>query len=249
MKVYHGTSAKCVPSILQDGLLPREDTGTSNWEIESADDRVYVTTAYGPYFAMHAADAEERMALIEIDLERLAEVVDFDFAMLPDEDFLEQTSRNQDFSDQPWMSELEDAGDMRGRTAWFRENAYRFSHEWEKSLKYLGTAAIVGDVPPDAISRVSTFSADATTGNRYATLIAQDPSIFLANYAIAGEKYRALTEWFMGEEVTRQLAERIVFYGLVQLNEDSNPIAKAFRQNIEKAHKALLDRSVHVQNF
>lgn len=55
MKLYHGTSSIYLDSILENGLLPRKDTGNSNYEVqdvwganyglESYFDRVYLTNS------------------------------------------------------------------------------------------------------------------------------------------------------------------------------------------------------------
>jgi len=53
-------------------------------------------------------------------------------------------------------------------------------------------------VPPEAITKIVTFDPKSNSAVFVATL---DPTITLANYKYCGEKYRALTGWFFGEEI------------------------------------------------
>lgn len=205
MMLYHGTAARNVPDILKRGIVPRGDATKSNWDVESARDRVYLTTVYAPYFAHCAADDGEDAAILEIDTDQINPGL-----FVPDEDFLEQASRGKDFEDVPWAEELAALGnDMTKRTHWFRDHIELFQHSWELSIKTLGTVAVAAGVPADAIRRVSRFS---PSKNKAAWMQSLDPSITLMNYRFVGDKYRALTEWFMGAPVTPELVGRVTFY-------------------------------------
>ena len=207
MLLYHGTSEEVAKIALKEGLKPRRETGRqSNWEhtIASNPDNIYMTHCYAPYFAMCAAGAEEechpslhpmRWAIIEIDTDKLLEDGG---CFLPDEDFLEQTSRNRE-------EDIEALGmeetTMEERTHWFRENLHLFQSAWEDSVKYLGNCCFRGYIPPEAITRVSFFDA---ASNPAMGMMATDPSITLLNHAICSEKYIALTKWMMGDDVQAQ---------------------------------------------
>src|ERR1700684_841156 len=80
MKLYHGCSAKDLPSIMNKGLSPRRDN-QSNWKKNpSRPDMVYLTVAYPFYYAL----CQEGFAgVVEIDARGLDRRRFF-----PDEDFL-----------------------------------------------------------------------------------------------------------------------------------------------------------------
>jgi len=197
MKLYHGTTATVARKAITEGLLPRFFTGNEgNWKatIESSVDRVYLTSAYAPYFAMAATNENEDLwGIVEIDVDRLSEVF-----MLPDEDYLEQATRSGDkafldnISPKLWMM------DTYARTAWFRDRAVRFHHMWKESIKRLGNCAYAGVIPPEAITRIVIYN---PSHNKVVTLN-MDPTISILNYQFMGEKYEALTRWFIGDPIT-----------------------------------------------
>jgi hypothetical protein len=202
MLLYHGTSEEAAKIALKEGLKPRRGTGVkSNWEhtIASNPANVYLTHCYAPYFAMSASKGEAgsvcqpsmrpmRWAIIEIDTDKLD-----GGCLLPDEDFLEQVSRSRE-EDIEALG-LEDTT-MEERTRWFRDNLQLFQSSWGDSVRYLGNCCFRGDIPPEAITRVSFFDA---ASNPPMGMMATDPSITLMNHAICSEKYIALTKWMMGD--------------------------------------------------
>jgi hypothetical protein len=118
-------------------------------------------------------------------------------------------SRLQNLEGLDWSEELIEIGnDMEARTHWFKDNVHLFSQSWPESLEGLGTVAVAAGVPADAIRRVSTFST-RSKANRAGMYAAIDPSISLLNFRFLKDKYAALTEWFMGADVTPELVERI----------------------------------------
>lgn len=52
--LYHGTTTEYLNKILAEGLLPRQVTGTSNWELESAEKFTYLTNKWHYYYAYRA---------------------------------------------------------------------------------------------------------------------------------------------------------------------------------------------------
>jgi len=192
VRLYHGTSGKAGKRILQEGIQPRSDLG--NWEdMPSNPDAVYLTDAYAPYFAAVAAHDEDEMAIVEVESDRLNEVY-----LCPDEDYLEQGSRNN-VMDGDALAGLRACGqDMHKRTAWFRDHILAFQGYWMSSIQHLGTCCYLGSIEPDAITRVTFIKQ-----SKVMPLIgmAMDPSISLLNYQICGAKYRALTQWFAGRDV------------------------------------------------
>ena len=187
MFLYHGTSETIARQALTRGLLPRNLSGVESvWDdYPSNPEFVYVTTAYAPYFALHAA-GDSKLGIVEIDLDCL----DPD-ELYPDEDFLEQVTQGKG----PAPKGLT----MEGRTNWYRDNLMNFQHHWADSLDGLGNAAHYGGIPASAITRISIYDPDS---NPTITIMASDPAITIMNYRFLGSsKYRALTSWFMGDPV------------------------------------------------
>jgi hypothetical protein len=193
MKLYHGTSADVARKALDEGLRPRASTGNaSQWtECPSREDLVYLTTAYAGYFACNATNELEHWGIVEVDTELLD---NFAEGLVPDEDWLEQACRRA-----PDLPPEYEVLDMVGRTAYWRERLHGLSHLWEESVKGLGNCAHVGEIWPDAITRVAIFDPKS---NPNMAMTAVDPIISVMNYALCQGKYHALIKWFMGEEVT-----------------------------------------------
>lgn len=198
MKLYHGTSATIASHILTagEGLVPRGE-GENKWgeNLESRPDQVYLTTAYAPYFAMCRAEASEDWAIIEVDTDLLDAK-----NMRPDEDFVEQASREGPES--YMINALAGGNGMVERTAWLRDNIDAYAHHWEDSIRGLGNCAHRGTIPMEAITKIVLF--DPESNKRMAFSI--DPTISLMNYMFVGARYRAITRWFAGEEITPQQA-------------------------------------------
>ena len=119
MIVYHGTSMSAWKKIRQSGLVPRGETGQSNWthSIESNPDTIYLTDAYAMHFALSAirgtAKKFEEAVIIEVDTDKLEKS-----ALVADEDALEQVSRKQDGLPPDWS--------MQDRTRHYRGMVRRF---------------------------------------------------------------------------------------------------------------------------
>jgi hypothetical protein len=174
MILYHGTASRHLPSILKNGLTPRNQTQVSNWDhsIPSNHETVYLTDSYALYFSAQACEEEhdDRLVVLEIDTDMLNE-----FMLCADEDAVEQTNRGKD--DVP--------GTMEERTMYYRERAHMY--DWRQSLKALGTCGYQDSVPLEAITRAALV--DMKT---YAKLVwaGYDPSISVMNYQFCGAKYR-----------------------------------------------------------
>jgi hypothetical protein len=187
MKLYHGTTEAVARKAMKDGLKPRISTGKSNWKhtSESNPSMVYLTEAYAPYFAICAAEKNEKLAIIEIDTEKLDEGLFY-----PDEDAIQQGTTG---------NELGIKGKSpKARTRWIRDHLNRFQEYWKPSLHIIGNCAYKGIIPPSAITRV-------VLNNRTNLKMewqAIDPAITTMNYKFYGGKYRTLTQWYLGEKVT-----------------------------------------------
>lgn len=174
MKLYHGTCASYTDDILAEGLSPRGDK-ESNWEVESRSDCVYLTDAYAGYFALAAGkEPEYRWLIVEVDTNLL------DTRMfLPDEDFLEQCSRED---------KLPGAVTMQQRTKWFRDRLEDFACLWEDSMRHLGNCCHLGVIPASAC-KVWLFDWKQDDESK-ALACNTDPTICPMNYRIMGEFYR-----------------------------------------------------------
>ena len=214
MKLYHGTSVKAAKRALKEGLQPRwESNVDSQWETHpSSPDHVYLTVAYAPYFGLHAAGDEDSFAILEIDTELLE-----DWSLVPDEDFLEQATR---FQEVPEDWDIPEVGDVVGRTKWFRERLHMFQPLWEKSIEGLGNCAYEGTIPPHAITRV--VFVDSTKCVEMCGL-ALDPTISLMNYTFCQAKYKTLTRWFVGDDVS---AKDMSFFGVQVTPEQEQQLAE-----------------------
>lgn len=189
MKLYHGTSAARLPSILKDGIKPR-GKGKGNWKhsVDGNPNVVYLTIAYALYFAWTATDIgkNEDLLVLEIDTAKL-----FPFDLVPDEDFLEQATRKG-----PGLGLAPIEKSMKYRTAWYRRRLRGFSEYWKESVDGLGNCGYMGTIPPAAITRYAVISHE-----RIAELVmsGMDPSISLLNYKLVGDKYRNWIKWAFGD--------------------------------------------------
>lgn len=183
MKLYHGTSAKALDSILSQGLLPREKS-KGNWEhtICSRDDCVYLTSIYAPYFGINAAE-DNQFSILEVETDFL----EYDF-LLPDEDFLEQATRGQ-----------EPKASMEERTKFFRDSLHLYAEHWEKSVLHMGTCCYQDRIDPSAITRAVRVDGKLC---QFMLGVAMDPMISIMNHKFCADKYAALTKWFMGDKTS-----------------------------------------------
>jgi hypothetical protein len=179
MLLCHGTSASHLASILKDGLKPRGEN-KSEWAVESASDRVYLSDAYAFYFAQNAAKEGDDLLVVEVD-------VDLDH-LYPDEDFLGfATSKNDIAKQLPALNErtlvLKD---------WILDQKDDYRKELtEESLKFLGNAAYLGTISRDRITRIARIP-EKDVGRIIVSEF--DPIIAPINYRFLGEQYRAFQQ-------------------------------------------------------
>lgn len=189
MLLYHGTTSHCLDRILKEGLRPRKHTKISNWKVKSGSDRIYLSNAYAPYFAMNAINENrgDLPMVLEIDT-RSFNIMN----MVADEDYLEQITRRHDNLPSHWS--------MHQRTVYYRQRAQQMGFELDAgsafdSLKYLGNCAYVDTIPPEAITCIVTWD---TAKAWELSMMFMDPTITLQNYAFVGKKYRWMLALLMG---------------------------------------------------
>ena len=198
MNLYHGTTETIAKEVLEEGLLPRGMDRAGNWghTVDSRTDAIYLSDIYSVYFAQHSLSIKKldavRGAILEVPIGGL----DLDLLM-PDEDFLEQASRESDIPGVPNADE----STMLKRTEFFRSVAHTddWRMYWPKSIEALGTVSHLGSIPKEAISRVAFIDFKVRVD---ILTTAMDPSISLMNHLICKEKYEALTRFIFGEKIS-----------------------------------------------
>ena len=193
MLLYHGTSLSNWKRIQKTGILPRAHTNKTNWEhsIESNEDNVYLTDAYAMHFGLCAIQSVKKkfedVVIIEVD-------VDDDLApnMLPDEDALEQVGKVSGDG-------LPDEWNMHQRTAYYRENAWRFAEtelNYQWSLKALGTCCHVGEIATKHITRIARI--DIKKESQLAMMY-MDCQVSVKNYRFLGAHWRKVSKMIFGD--------------------------------------------------
>lgn len=187
--LYHGTTGDRLASIQANGIRPR-GRDKSRWQMASGRDRVYLTDAYAPYFALNEFSPSAPPIVFEIDADKLDAGL-----FMADEDFVEQATRGGD-----------PQGSMQERTRYFRNNMRRLTDANPHltaalSLEKLGTCAYEGVIPPEAITQVMVIDKPGPFALTF------DPMIMLANYRICGPEYRFLTAKLFNREPREEDAE------------------------------------------
>ncbi|MBY3433385.1 hypothetical protein HFN89_04315 [Rhizobium laguerreae] len=217
MRLYHGTSSKHLDAILEHGLTPRGER-KSNWQAVSASDRVYLTDAYGMYFAQSSREkASEDLVIVEIDTD-----------LLPDPSALHADE------DAAWFIFQHGALERRFRPPAGmtdgHEQAMHFSRMlrpladagigYEKSMELLGNCSHEGSIPPSAITNVVRYS--AADGPWWLSF--HDPVISVSNYRFHGSEYRATQLVVVGRlDEARQVEQ--MFPGFLDLDAVENMCA------------------------
>ena len=150
MKLYHGTSSRFKDDILANGLRPRGDR-ESLWEkYPSRSDMVYLTTAYGFYFALaHDYDDDGIKIVFEIESDRLDQDL-----LFPDEDFVAQLHSHR--LNAPLETIHDDLRDNLEEITFRSDDGQQISG-WQLSITATTTCCYKGIIPPQAITRYCIF--------------------------------------------------------------------------------------------
>lgn len=213
--LYHGTSSRFFGDIMTKGIRPRGDTGAESiWEkVPSVPDRVYLTNCYAPYYAVTATDEGDFAVTFQIDTRKIKGF------FVADEDAIEQTSRaSRDGKGIiPFSEEL-----MIQRTAEAAASAIQMAQTGQftagQSLAAMGTCALVGHVPPEAIKGY-------VVTEPMPTIFAWDAIPGILNYRYLGEAYKEQTKMLFKKDTQ-------VYKNLVA------PAQKSYRVAIDKNTKA-----------
>lgn len=172
MILYHGTSRKHLESILENGILPTsKSNNVSNWDLESAKDKVYLSNTYALHYSFCAAQDDDDAVVIKVDID--------EDLMFPDEDFLGQADR--------------DFGDLIKATEFYRDSLeVIFSPEQinllaKRSLMHLGNVAV------SQVTKEQLVSYTIIPSEEIVRIVIEEgcnPSVTMLHHQILGYRYQ-----------------------------------------------------------
>lgn len=179
----HGTCARALPSIAQDGLRPRNTRqAQSHWKKHpSHPGAVYITSAYALHYAGNAVTGG------------LAAMLDVDYAQLEPELLVadEDSYALARVQGQEHLERLP----LTARVNYWRDHLAGTSAS--ESLRVLGNCAYLGTIPPKAIRAVRLLS----TAEMVRLVVGvSDPAINPMNFKIVGGMNQRLTAWLLGQD-------------------------------------------------
>lgn len=208
MLLYHGTSAKHIESILEHGLIPR-GKAESNWPASSSEHHVYLTQAYGMYFAQSARKAaSEDLLIVEVDTTLLDER-----NLHADEDSAAfswgRGNLASNFAPPPGADLKQQAMHFSSLLPALADDG--FDHV--ASLEMLGNCSHHGVIPVSAISRILRY--DASEGPWWLTF--HDPVISTLNFRFHGSEYIA-TQLVVAERLAEAHGVSQAFPSMIDLD-------------------------------
>jgi len=234
MKLYHGTDGAKLASIMVDGLLPRKllkTKGNFKHTVISNPSAIYLTDAY-PF---HFAGMFKKGLMIELEKR------DLDEKLYPDEDALEQSTR--DLTPEKWpYAAPPHLKTMKKRTLYYRKICRELPQYTDASLKLLGTCGYYGVIPPKLFKRVILVDWEKIKPNL--KWMALDTMVACLNYKILQERHRALVRWFFGDPVT---VEELDSFAQIEEGETLSDAHKKFveqsKKRVANMVEAMQDRS------
>ena len=229
--LYHGTTARSIPKILEQGLRPRGRRKGNYPEALSSDDRnVYLTTVYGPAYACRARPTwREKLAVVEIDFTHLDTS-----SLRPDEDYMTQSVLPSHRAAEDVAYGLTVHEEMRGRVDEFQEM-------WRISLDDLGTVAYQGAIPPEAVRRVAVFDPKMVPEMVFAMA---NTSITVLEHLTCGPQVAAWTRWLFDGLAAVRVSDFDPMMRAIEGRDDSEVPAglREFSRQQEERLRPILDR-------
>lgn len=222
---YHGTCVSKLEGILRDGIRPRGDQA-SNWpSLPLRPDLVYLANGHEFHYGLAAADESPRVVVFEVELNQLSTANFF-----PDEDYVAQSIGFAEGNARPYEEAFAEAA---ATLADYRKN-------WRRSLKYFGSVAYQGTIPPTAIRRYCVADFDS----RRELLYAIDPVLTVGAFSTMKTFYQDMTKWFFGdlEEHPCAVQARSFLDALKQQQPDAD-LEDSFTLRLEFWTKQSQDRS------
>lgn len=190
MKLYHGTNAAYIPSILANGLTPRgKKNKNSNWEntVVSKAGHVYLSSSYAFYFAHCSVKELEtgKAAVLELELTKADEA-----KLYPDEDFIAQV---QD------MKAKKESDSLHRPTLIARTQRVKlddFKQSWPISLQHMGNVSYRGTIPASRIKRIAVID---TKARMDLVMGYGDNIVSVLAYAVMKPTYEGFTNWLFGD--------------------------------------------------
>lgn len=183
MRLCHGTSSVHFEAILAEGLKPR-GLKPSNWQAASNADLVYLTQTYAMHYAGNAVDKEGGdVILVEIETDLLPETS----SMLADEDAI-LSALTLGMIERPDFAEYDPDLPLHEIAQLITADLDKFAaigadSEW--SLSVIGNCTHAGIIPPEAITRIVTYSAEANWWIGF-----HDPVIGIPNFRYLGGEFQ-----------------------------------------------------------
>ncbi|ABS17477.1 hypothetical protein [Brucella anthropi] len=193
MRICHGTSSIHLDSILREGLKPRGQK-PSNWQASSHADLVYLSQAYALHYAGNAADKEGGdILLVEIDTDLLPA----SSSMLADEDAI-LSALSMGIIERPSFANYDPDLALHDVAELITADLDKFAEigadaEW--SLSVIGNCTHHGVIPPDAITRIVSYSAEANWWIGF-----NDPVIAIPNFRYLGGEFTKTQLCLMGRK-------------------------------------------------
>jgi hypothetical protein len=236
MMLYHGTKAALLTTLTREGILPREmqkKKSRGNWThtITSNRKAIYLTDAYPGHFAS-VASGKTRGLILEIDRGAL-----LPWLLCPDEDMLEQLSRNVPSNGSNNLA----PGDwsMAKRTRYYRQLAPMNPKLADKSLEMMGTCGYYGPISWKAVRRYVIVDWEKLVENNPVMFyMACDTMVSVMNYKVLKTRHRELNKWFFGESV-----DPLVMCGFEGFNfATNNELDGMFHKQLENMTTMITNR-------